>query len=303
MKTAICSLLVGVTLVGVFWQLSVAEPAADLRLPAGVTGQGDRIVSERDGMPLVYVPAGPFIMGSADGNFDERPPHNVHVDAFLIDVHEVTNAQFERFVKESGYQPKGPWQRGFEAGQEDYPVRFVTWHDAMAYAQWAGRTLPTEAMWEKAARGQESLLYPWGNRFDSGLARVDLDTDAGPAAVGSFPQGASPYGCLDMAGNVWEWVNDWYDRHYYENFASQEVVRNPTGPEDGAPPEKRFVDSGTAAGNERSTRKVIRGGGWVRSGQENARCAKRTWGNPRYWLNDTGFRCAIPLRNSPLVSE
>jgi len=277
--------------------LSGTELVAEVvRLPPGIRRADGKYFSEKDGMQLVFVPAGKFRRGSPTGNYNERPAHEVYVDAFLIDVHEVTNAQFKRFVQDSGYRPKGPWKRGYGPGQHDYPVRFVTWHDAKAYAKWAGRDLPTEAMWEKAARGESGFIYPWGHQWKKGAARVDLDVSAGPCAVGSFPQGASPYGCLDMGGNVWEWVNDWYDRYYYENFQGDVPARNPQGPPDGAPPEPRFVKSNTAGGNERSTRKVIRGGGWVKSGKENLRCAKRSWGNPRYWLNDTGFRCAISLK-------
>jgi len=264
-------------------------------LPPGVRQQDDRYISEKDGMVLVLVPAGSFLMGSANGNFNERPAHQVYLDAFLIDIHEVTNSQFETFVQQSGYSPQGSWKRAYGEGQENHPVRFVTWYDAKAYAEWAGREIPSEAMWEKAARGETGYVYPWGPAWKQRMARSDLDVPEGPCSVGSFPQGASPYGFLEMCGNVWEWVNDWYDRYYYESFQGGMLARNPQGPKDGTPPEARFVRSLTAAGNERSTRKVIRGGGWVKSGKENLRCAKRTWGNPRYWLNDTGFRCAISL--------
>jgi formylglycine-generating enzyme required for sulfatase activity len=264
-------------------------------IPAGVQHVDGKFLSIKDGMELVHVPAGAFLMGSANGHYSERPAHQVYLDAYLIDIHEVTNAQFEKFVSESGYQPHGPWKRGFQDGQEEHPVRFVTWHDAKAYADWAGRELPTEAMWEKAARGPAGHVYPWGPTWKQRAAHTDLAVDAGPGPVGAYPNGASPYGCLDMGGNVWEWVNDWYDRYYYERFRGEMLARNPQGPKDDAPPETRFVRTNTAAGNERSTRKVIRGGGWVSSGQENLRCSKRYWGNPKYWFNDTGFRCAISL--------
>jgi len=260
------------------------------RLPKGVRAQGGFYVSEKDGMELVRIPAGAFVMGSDHGHPDERPAHKVHVDAFFIDKYEVTNAQFAKFVAASGYKPRGPWRRGAGPGREKHPVTFVTWHDAKAYATWAGRTLPTEAEWERAARGTKAFTYSWGNTFEPGAARVDAKLSAGPSPVGSHASGVSPEGAHDMAGNVWEWVRDWYDRRCYQ--MRKKPVENPTGPPDGAPPEKRFVDTNTAAGNERSTLKVIRGGGWVRGGRENARCSKRMWGNPRYWFNDTGFRCA-----------
>ena len=270
--------------------------AEALQLPPDISRKDGKFFSKKDGMPLVFVPAGKFFMGSPNGNYNERPANQILLDAFLIDVHEVTNAQFAKFVEDTRYRPKGPWKRGYQTGQENHPVRFVTWYDAKAYARWAGRDLPTEAMWEKAARGETGLIYPWGRQWKEGVARVDLDVDAGPCAVGSFPEGASPYGCHDMGGNVWEWVNDWYDRYYYESLQAEMLPRNPKGPPDGAPPEPRFVKTDTAAGNERSTRKVIRGGGWLKKGKENLRCSKRSWSNPRYWLNDTGFRCAISLK-------
>ena len=272
-----------------------AQEANTIELPAGVEQRGMRLVSQKDDMELRLVSAGAFVMGSPDGGFDERPAHQVYLDAFLIDVHEVTNVQFERFLRESNYKPTGPWKRGYQEGQENFPVRFVTWYDAKAYAKWAGRDLPSEAMWEKAARGPRGYVYPWGAAWRTGMAQTNAEVAAGPAQVGSYPDGKSPYGCYDMGGNVWEWVDDWYDRFYYESLPSDNIVRNPTGPEDGAQPEQRFIDTNTAAGNERSTRKVIRGGGWAGDGQEHARCANRNWGNPHYWLNDTGFRCAIRL--------
>ena len=262
--------------------------------PPGVSLREGRYFSDRDGMELVSVPGRTFLMGSARGAYDESPPHKVRLDPFLIDRFEVSNAQFGRFVDETGYHPQGPWRRGAGPGAEALPVRFVTWHDAAAYAAWAGRALPTEAQWELAARGAAGRTYPWGDEWKDGLAREDADPLSGPAPVGSFPAGASPSGALDMAGSVWEWVADWYDRYSYEALAARGEVRDPRGPEDGAPPEERFVRSGTAAGNERSTRRVIRGGGWMPPGRENLRSSKRMWGDPRRWFNDTGFRCALP---------
>ena len=254
-----------------------------------------RWISQRDGAELVRVPGATFTMGSDDGAFDERPAHRVRVGDLLIDRFEVTNARFDAFVRQTGYRSQGPWRRGAGAGADQHPVRFVTWFDATAYCDHVGRVLPTEAQWELAARGPDGNTWPWGEQWCSGCARTDAGVDDGPTDVGSFPQGAGPSGAEDLAGNAWEWVADWYDRHYYESFDPDEVAVEPAGPPDGAEPEPRFVQTNTAAGNERSTLKAIRGGGWSSQGAEYARGSRRMWGNPQTWLNDTGFRCALPL--------
>ncbi len=274
---------------------AMADGVPGITLPEGVEARGGEFISHKDDMEMVLVPAGEFSMGSDRGSYDEKPMHRVALQSYLMDKHEVTIEQFAKFVAQSGYKPQGPWQRSGAVAQGRLPVRFVTWFDAQAYARWAGRTLPTEAQWEKAAAGSEARAYPWGSAYVPGRAQAGVEAAAGPVAVGSFPQGASAYGCLDMAGNLWEWVADWYDRYGYAK--AQGTTAEPHGPADGAPPDARFVQSGTASGNEVSTLKVIRGGGWS-SSPDLLRSAKRMWGNPRYWLNDTGFRCALPLGRS-----
>ncbi|VEN73831.1 conserved exported hypothetical protein, Sulfatase-modifying factor-like [Candidatus Desulfarcum epimagneticum] len=277
---------------GAFLALSPAASAED-RLPDGVSFKNGKYISEKDQAQMAFIPEGAFVMGSRSGNDNEKPAHAVWLSDFYMDISEVNNARFEKFVKESGYRPQGPWRRGYAPGQGDYPVRFVTWHDANAYADWAGKRLPTEAEWEKAARGEKSLVYPWGDDWNPRFVE-NPQNDFSPVKTDAFPERAAPYGCLGMGGNVWEWVADWYDRFYYREFEDGSVAENPAGPEDGAPPLKRFMDAGAGAGNERSTLKVIRGGGsWGRFAKENARTSKRMWANPSYWLNDTGFRCAV----------
>jgi len=259
---------------------------------------------------MVLVPAGEFIMGTAEGeriaDSDEFPQHVVYLDAFYIDKYEVTNEQFACFVKATGYRTdaekegwgytwtgrdwdkvKGAdWRHPYGPESDvkdrmDHLVVLVSWNDAHAYCRWAGKRLPTEAQWEKAARGTDGRQFPWGNTppesgklnfcdancdFEWRAIEVD-DGHKHTAPVGSYPAGASPYDCMDMAGNVWEWVADWYDPKYY----SRSPGRNPQGPSQG-------------------DCKVARGGAWT-SSEMDIRCANRVYGRPFKRIAFTGFRC------------
>jgi sulfatase modifying factor 1 len=207
---------------------------------------------------MVLVPAGEFLMGSK---------HRVYLDAFYIDAYEVTNALYKEFIQATGRKAPKSWNDAkFNALRQ--PVVGVTWDDAAAYCQWAGKRLPTEAEWEKAARGADGRKYPWGNQWERTRANTPNDGPGKPMPVGSYEGGKSPYGAHDMIGNVWEWVADWYDVDYYRTSPSH----NPRGP---------------ATGKVR----VLRGGSWLSSGYEAA--VRRGSGIPGHWNgDDVGFRCA-----------
>ena len=299
---------------------------------------------------MVLVPAGEFLMGSDEGNFDERPAHHVQLSAYFIDKHEVTIADYNAFARatEAFDVIEGPWfrvsteacvelfaryeqrygvtfanfippQRTDKAAAErltldalhwkasvaalrvllgkdralaDHsaadvaassvvqalikaearlPISFVTWRDAGAYAHWTGKRLPTEAEWEKAARGTDGRVYPWGPDWDPTKARAGLAVEAGSTVVGSCPQGASPYGCLDMAGNVWEWCEDWFGEYYYQECPDGTIdPKGPKGLANGELPKQdpsaHYLQNAAKQGRETDTRKIVRGGCWAGAG-------------------------------------
>jgi len=269
-------------------------------------------ITDAKGVSMVLVPAGEFTMGSDSsdwsigvGNYpianadSSRPAHIVKLDGFWIYQTEVTNDMFRIFIQESNYQtdaeragkssayiPPDAW--GYVTGANwqhplgpssdlsnlgDHPVVHVSWNDANAYCQWAGGRLPTEAEWEKAARGTDALIYPWGNTINCSVANYEDKT--GQMCVGnttpvkSYEGGKSIYGAYDMVGNVWEWVNDWYSTTYYQNSP----LLNPLGPSSGSD-------------------KVMRGGSYIDSGLcWIANTINRCWGGPSDSHGDVGFRC------------
>lgn len=228
--------------------------------------------SAQDGMTQVYIPEGKYLMGNADEtNGKDSPAHVVYLDAFWMDQVEVTNAMYEKCIQASGcttptvnFNPYyGKWV------YRDYPVVYVTWFQAEEYCQWAGRRLPTEAEWEKAARGTDGRTYPWGNSLPNPrLANFDLGLRGEAISAYRYPLGASPYGVLNMSGNVREWIADWFAPDYYRTSP----LANPTGP---------------ASGTERS----LRSGSYNEDRKEIA-VFRRYNHDPKSPGLSRGFRCA-----------
>jgi len=210
-------------------------------LLSGISHAGEVLHSLPTGMPvpLVLVPAGEFQMGAADGPADQRPVHLVYLDSFYIDKYEVTNAQYAEFLIDTGYREPGLWHEAPYSSAHQ-PIMDLNWHEMKQFCEWAEKRLPTEAEWEKAARGTDGRANPWGDEaLDAGgvyranynvYGDRDADGFTWSASVGSFPRGVSPYGAHDMVGNAKEWVEDRYGSRYYESSP----LRNPTGPETGS---------------------------------------------------------------------
>ena len=261
---------------------------------------------------MALVPPGEFFMGAPAGSHglpDEQPERRVFVSGFWIDRYEVTNAGYLQFVQATGYRTPANanpaatlWESGRPLpGIDLHPVVNVSWDDAVAFCRWRGKRLPTEAEWEKAARGTDRRIYPWGDEWDQDLAnsasywagrRIDFSNGAewdefwlrGEGAriskeqglkgevltlpVGSFPAGVNAYGLFDMAGNAAEWVEDWYNPNYYKDAP----LSNPTGPDRGAI-------------------KAMRGGSWLKPAV-SLRTTDRDWGTMDSRPSGTGFRCA-----------
>lgn len=223
---------------------------------------------------MVTIPAGPFIRGTEEGGFDEQPQRTIHLDAFRIDRHEVTNHYYQQFVVATGHRKPGMPARYAKSGGRmkgvNQPVVYVSWEDADAYCRWKGKRLPTEAEWEKAMRGSDGRLWPWGNEEQANganWARVNDGYEVS-APVGSFLRDQSPYGVMDGAGNVMEWVSDWYQETYYKDSPEQ----NPPSPEHG-------------------TYRVLRGGGYTTTGAD-IRITSRSKMMPDFRDETIGFRCA-----------
>lgn len=273
------------------WSLAlVAMSALTLGVgppPGGTDGQTAPVetVKGKDGAPMILIPAGPFTMGSNDGLPNERPEHTVELDAFYIDQYEVTLALYRKFLEATQHESPPTWDDEAATTVGDRPAVGMKWADAEAYCKWAGKRLPTEAEWEKAARGTDGRRYPWGSmqpfvdiaNYNRGLwvseavtlASVTSGLEGMSVRHGLKEGGKSPYGLNHMAGNAAEWVADWYDRDYYQNSPK----KNPPGP---------------AKGDKR----VIRGGSWADL-PLSLRVTARISAEPDFEDRTIGFRCAM----------
>lgn len=284
-------------------QSTPAKPAIDTGLPRFHDETGFCLPADDD-LGFVMIPAGPFLMGSSDqdqdAGEDERPQHTVHLESFYMAKYPVTVAQFRYFLKQSNRQPtnvdclKDP---------NTHPVRYVTWYEALAYTQWLNGcllqwtgtptwlkeqlrkswqvTLPSEAQWEKAARGEKGNIYPWGNMFiasNANHAGTGLDTTS---PVGSFHGGVSPYGLHDMVGNVWEWTRSLYDRGGVLSIFRLNVFKYPYQANDGREDLSKY-------------NRVLRGGSFS-SEPTYLRCASRAKLHPHYDYGYSGFRICVSL--------
>ncbi len=239
---------------------------------------------------MVAVPAGEFTMGTDEEDLkgkseeygivkpwfvDERPAHRINLPLYFIDTYKVTNKDYRKFVQDTGRRPPVDWQNGqYPPGKDRHPVVNIRWEDANAYCLWAGKRLPTEAQWEKAARGADGLIYPWGNEFDEKRANVNNQV-GNTTEVGHYENGRSPYGAYDMIGNVWEWTADWYQPYPGNTYVSDQF-------------------------GEKA--KVLRGNSWAGLGHfppaifnevkaHNSRASFRIYMAPDTLVNDVGFRC------------
>lgn len=238
----------------------------------GVVAQKVKVSGDPKENPMILIPAGEFVMGSEEGGFDEKPARRVYVDAFEVNQYEITQFAYAEFVRATGHRsPLSRYLKNIESfNDQNQPVVYVTWEDAGAFCRWRGGRLPTEAEWEKAAKGADASAWPWGSEPKPTFANFLGADDQShyTSVVGSFEQDKSPYKVYDMAGNVREWVQDWYDEHYYRHAPN----RNPNGPDQG-------------------DMKALRGGSWNDSAV-SGRTSSRMKMFPDYRDTTVGFRCA-----------
>ncbi|MCL4270804.1 MAG: SUMF1/EgtB/PvdO family nonheme iron enzyme [Anaerolineales bacterium] len=282
----------------------------ELRLYFTLTAraEGPKIPSKTEAPHLVFepemvnIPAGAFLMGSSNDQLipspfsneqewleSETPQHQVELSEYLIGKYLVTNREYQEFIKSTGAQPPRNWDGDqFPTGRGDHPVVNVSWMDALSYCEWLRKQtskhyrLPTEAEWEKAARGSDALIWPWGNEFDPSKANTKEARIKDTTEVGRFsPQGDSLYGCSDMVGNVWEWCNDWYNPYEYKQNAEQ-IIKDPQGPNEG-------------------NLRIVRGGSYNRTFND-ARVSVRRANDPLSVGEAKGFRVAMSISKTINVS-
>ncbi len=300
-RSWVCRTLLMIGALAVMSQTAGALDTQDITVnwtEAGKKLAAERVANWKTKSEMVMVPAGEFLMGS-DKKTDrlayrsEIPQHRVYLDAFEIGKYEVTALEYLKFVLATSRPPQLDWRYdggNFQESMAHHPIMHVTWHDADAYCKWAGQRLPTEAEWEKAARGSDGRLFPWGQEY-AGPTRANFGRTglSGPVrdrperlllyppiiSVDKYENALSPYGLYQTIGNVAEWVADWYSPDYYKAAPD----RNPQGPETG-------------------TQKAFRGGGWMDS-TTTMRVAMRNGTDPNTKINWLGFRCAKSVTEDP----
>lgn len=298
----VCRTLLMIGALAVMSQTAGALDTQDITVnwtEAGKKLAAERVANWKTKAEMVMVPAGEFLMGS-DKKMDrlayrsEIPQHRVYLDAFEIGKYEVTALEYLKFVLATNRSPQLDWRYdggNFQDSMAHHPIMHVTWYDADAYCKWAGQRLPTEAEWEKAARGSDGRLFPWGQEY-AGPTRANFGRTglSGPVrdrperlllyppiiSVDKYENALSPYGLYQTIGNVAEWVADWYNPDYYKTAHD----RNPQGPETG-------------------TQKAFRGGGWMDS-TTTMRVAMRNGTDPNTKINWLGFRCARSVSENQL---
>ncbi|RJP17498.1 MAG: hypothetical protein C4520_16150 [Candidatus Abyssobacteria bacterium SURF_5] len=285
LKIVASVVLVGVVIAGLFGLFSAVHEGQPVRKPPvpdlPPTAPPPEWSVQIPGAPLnmTLVPAGEFVMGSDSEFENERPMRRVFLKEYFIDVFEVTNADYKKFIDATNHpvpfvnafwaEPFNWRNNTYPPGKADHPVTLVSWFDAAAYAKWAGKRLPTEAEWEKAARGTDARIWPWGNTWNINYCNIRESFINMTQPVHLLTAGKSPYGCCNMAGNVMEWVNDWYFEDYYSNAPQ----KNPPGPHTG-------------------TLRVARGGAWDSNINLYARAGYRHFFEPNEKKASIGFRCA-----------